>query len=155
MSKKSITTRGSVTKRTLALVLAIAAAGVVATGGSATSTERSGALHVTKQCSDPPYDGTVGSFCTITSSNIPAIEPGMRVVYLATPGSGVLDSDLALGFGQGSALGHVVLDLTKTPPSGRITFSAGTGKFSRFRADAAVSVDGAGVWHWDGRYRFG
>ena len=37
-------------KRTLALVLAVAAAGIAATGGSAGSTERSGALHVTKDC---------------------------------------------------------------------------------------------------------
>ena len=73
--------RRQVMKRTLPLVLALAAAAVVATTGSAASTKRSGALHVTKECGD--YHGAAGEFCTITSSNIPAIKPGMRVVYLA------------------------------------------------------------------------
>jgi hypothetical protein len=106
---------------------------------------------VTKECSQ--WDGTVGSFCTITSSNIPAIEPEMKVVYLAAVDNGVLDSDLALGFGQGTALGHVVLNLGP-PPSGRVRFSVGTGRFKGFRADAVVSVDKDGVIHWDGRYKF-
>jgi hypothetical protein len=141
-------------KRMLALVLVVATAGFVATAGSAGPTKRSGALHVTKQCSEPPYDGTVGSYCTILSSNIPAIEPDMRVVYLAPLGPGGLDSDLALGSGQGTALGHVVLNTSVNPPSGRITFSVGTGRFRGFRARAAVSVDGDGIWHWDGTYRF-
>jgi hypothetical protein len=70
-------------KRSLILLLAISAAGVVTSVGSAHSdgahaTPRSGALHVTKECSD--YHGAVGEFCTITSSNIEAIKPGMRVV---------------------------------------------------------------------------
>ena len=70
-------------KRTLVLVLAVVAAGIAATTGSATPTERSGALHVTKECSE--YDLTAGSFCTITSSNIKAIRTGMRVVYSGRP----------------------------------------------------------------------
>jgi hypothetical protein len=129
----------------LALLLAVGSA-----AGNSGSSSRSGALHVTKECSE--YDGTVGAFCTITSSNIPAIQPGMKVVYLATPGDGVLDSAIALGFGQGTALGHVLLDLSKA--SGRVRLSVGTGRFSGFRALAAVSVDEDGVWHWDGSYRF-
>ena len=134
--------------RTLTLVFAVVAAGIVATGGSATP--RSGALHVTKECSE--YNGKVGSFCTITSSNIPAVEPGMKVVYLAAPDDGKLDADMALGSGHGTALGHVVLDLSTA--SGRVTLSIGTGRFSQFRAHAVVSLDEDGVWHWDGRYRF-
>jgi hypothetical protein len=129
-------------------ITAISALGYASQAGKS---PRSGALHVTKECSQ--YSGTVGSFCTITSSNIPAIEPGMKVVYLAAPANGVLDSDIALGSGHGTALGHVILDLSNA--SGRVTFSVGTGRFSRFRAHAVVSVDRDGVWHWDGRYRFG
>ncbi len=137
-------------KRILALVFAVVA-GIVATAGSATATERSGALHVTKECSQ--YDLTVGSFCTITSSNIHAIKPGMRAVYLAAPANGVLDSDLVLSFGHGSAaFGHVLLDFTKL--QGRVTFSGGTGKFTGFHAEADVSLDSTGVWHWDGTYSF-
>ncbi len=47
--------------------------------------------------------GTVGSFCTITSSNVAAIEPGMNVVYLAPASPDVLDSDLVLSSGNGGA----------------------------------------------------
>ena len=34
---------------------------------------------MTKECSQ--YQGQAGQFCTITSSNIPWIRAGMRVVY--------------------------------------------------------------------------
>ena len=135
----------------LVLAAGITAASALAGASRAGDSPRSGALHVTKECSE--YRGTVGSFCTITSSNIAAIKPGMKVVYLAVPANGVLDSDIALGSGHGTALGHVILDLSTA--SGRVILSAGTGRFSRFRAKAVVSVDPAGVWHWDGRYRFG
>jgi hypothetical protein len=79
MSKKSITTGRSVMKHTLALVLAIAAGATIAAASSATPTARSGALHVTKECSQ--YNLNAGDFCTITSSNINAIKAGTRVVY--------------------------------------------------------------------------
>jgi hypothetical protein len=149
MSKRLITTRRSVMKRTLALVLAIAAGGIVATAGSAGPTARSGALHVTKECSQ--YDGQAGSFCTITSSNIPQIKAGMRVVYLQAFGENGLDSDLVLSRGHGSAaFGHVVLNDTTS----RVTFSGGTGAFTGFQAEVDVSADAAGLWHWDGTYSF-
>ena len=139
-------------KRIVALVAMVIAAGVVAAAGSAMhATQRSGALHVTKECSQ--YDGTVGSFCTITSSNISAIKRRMRVVYLQAPENGVLDSDIVLSFGPGStAFGHVVLDLATA--QGEVTISGGTGRFRGFHADAVVSLDACGVWHWDGTYSF-
>jgi hypothetical protein len=140
-------------KATFGLLLATLAVGAFAVTSSAESTgssRRSGELHVTKECSE--YDGTVGAFCTITSSNIRVIKPGMKVVYLATPGNGVLDTDIALGSGHGTALGHVVLDLNTA--TGPVRLSVGTGRFSNFRARADVTVDDEGVWHWDGRYRF-
>ena len=139
-------------KRSFILLVAVIAAGVVAAVGSARATPRSGALHVTKECSQ--YDGQAGSFCTITSSNIPQIKPGMRVVYFQAFGQNGLNSDLVLSRGHGSAaFGHVVLNATTS----RITFSGGTGAFAGFHADAVVSVvsvDGADVWHWDGTYSF-
>jgi hypothetical protein len=136
----------------LVLVAAVAAAGVVATTGSAKhSTERTGALHVTKECSQ--YNGTVGSFCTITWSDLNAIDPGMRVVYLAAPSGGVLDAEIVLSSEHGSAAhGHVLLNLATE--QGHVTFAGGTGRFTWFHADAAVSRDSAGVWHWDGTYSF-
>jgi hypothetical protein len=136
-------------KRSFILLVAVAATGVVAGVGSAHSTPRSGALHMTKECSQ--YDGQAGSFCTITSSNIPQIKPGMRVVYLQALGQNGLDSDIVLSRGHGSAaFGHVVLNGTTS----RVTLSGGTGAFAGFHADADVSVDAAGVWHWEGTYSF-
>jgi hypothetical protein len=135
-------------KRTSMLVVAVAvaAAGIVATASSASP--RSGALHVTKECSE--YHLQAGEFCTITSSNIPQIKAGMRVVYLQAAGPNGLDSDIVLSRGPGSAaFGHVVLNATAS----RVTFSGGTGAFGGFEADVTVS-EASGVWHWDGTYSF-
>jgi len=141
-------------KRSLIGIVAIAGAALVVTAGATgKSAARSGALHVTKECGD--YHGKVGEFCTITSSNIPAIKPGMRVVYLAALSpTGTLDADLVLTSGHGpEAFGHVVLNLAP-PPHGTVTFSGGTGRFEGFQANVAVTLDSKGVWHWDGTYSF-
>jgi hypothetical protein len=139
-------------RRILALISSVIAAAVLATAGTAMQAKpRSGPLHVTKECSE--YNGSAGSFCTITSSNIKAIKPGMRVVYRQPLGDGVLDSDIVLSSRRGpAAFGHVVLDLATA--QGRVTFSGGTGKFRGFHAEAVVSLDASGVWHWDGSYSF-
>jgi hypothetical protein len=140
-------------RRSWILLLALAAAGIVASVGSARGahpTPRSGALHVTKECSEYHYQA--GEFCTITASNIEQIRRGMRVVYsqAATPNG--LDSDLVLSAvnGHSAAHGHVVLNSTTS----HITFSGGTGEFAGFEADATVSQDATGLWHWDGTYSF-
>lgn len=143
-------------KRTLALLLAISAAAVMATANPAAATRRSGTLHVTKECSQ--YDPTkAGSFCTITSSNIKAIKPGSKVVY-ASPADltrGVLDTDLVIeGPGHNNAFGHVVLDLATL--SGEVTLSGGTGPFARFHAGPiAVACPDFPACTWDGPYSFG
>ena len=138
-------------KSILALILVVAAAGSAATAGLAKSTPTSGRLHVTKECSQ--YNGTVGSFCTIVSANIDAIKTGMRVIYLGAPSNGTLDSDIVLSSADGSeAYGHVTLDFAKA--KGRVTFSGGTGALAGFQADAKVSLDSSGAWHWDGSYSF-
>lgn len=141
-------------KRALALVLAVAVAGVVAATGSAAATKRSGDLHVTKDC--PDYHGLAGEFCTITSSNIPAIKPGMRVFYASAADFFTLslDSDLVLdGPGGNDAFGHVVLDLTDF--TGVVTLSGGTGRFSHFHAGPlAVACPEFPACSWDGTYGF-
>lgn len=141
-------------KRTFVVVLAFAAAGVVTTAGSASSTKRSGALHVTKECSQ--YQGAAGEFCTITSSNIPAIKRGMRVVYASAidPTTHVLDSDLVLdGPGGNAAFGHVVLDATTF--TGVVTFSGGAGRFSHFHTGPLdVACPEFPACSWDGAYDF-
>jgi hypothetical protein len=141
-------------KGILALILAVAAVGSAATIGSAKSTPTGGRLHVTKECSQ--YTGEAESFCTIVSANIPEIKTGMRVVYASAPSDGTLDSDIVLSSTDGSAseaYGHVILDFAKF--KGRVTFSGGIGALAGFQADAKVSLDSSGAWHWDGSYSIG
>jgi hypothetical protein len=139
-------------KRTMVLVLAIAAAGIGATAGAATP--RSGALHVTKECSQ--YQGNAGDFCTITSSNINTIRPGSRVVYASAADftHGVLNSDLVIeGPGNNTAFGHVELDLSNF--TGTVTLSGGTGEFTHFHAGPiAVTCPQFPACSWDGPYSF-
>ena len=60
-------------RATLGLLLATVVAGAFAVAGSASP--RSGDLHVTKDCSQ--YSGQAGGYCTIRSSSLNAIAPGM------------------------------------------------------------------------------
>ena len=128
------------------------------TGASLASASfpRSGALHVTKECSN--YHGLAGEICTITSSNLDAIEVGSRVVYAraADFGTLTLDSDVVLdlpGPGNNKAFGHCHLNLATG--LGLCTLSGGTGKFTHFDASVDVSPPTDGVnWHWTGTYSF-
>lgn len=142
-------------KRILGIVTAgILAATFVASGQtSATASERAGALHVTKECSQ--YTGAAGSFCTITASNLPPIKAGWTVAYTqAIRSDGTLDTDVVIGNGNGNGnklFGHVTLNATTM----LITFKGGTGEFRDFRGNAVVSVTSDGLWHWNGDYNFG
>jgi hypothetical protein len=114
---------------------------------------RNGDLHVTEECSQ--YTGLADSFCTITSSNLPAIAVGSRIVYLQAAGATAVDSDVVLVVGPGDfALGHVVLN--RVTHSGVITFSGGTGDLTRFHARIDVTRDPniAYGWYWNGDYCF-
>ena len=123
---------------------------------AASSFPRSGALHVTKECSD--YHGQAGEICTITSSTLDAIEVGSRVVYARAADfvTFTLDSDVVLdppGPGNNVAFGHCHLNLVTG--IGLCTFSGGTGKFTHFDASVDVSPPTDGLnWHWTGRYSF-
>ena len=68
-------------KAIFGLLLAVVMVAAFATAGAAenTGTPRSGELHVTKECSE--YSGQPGGFCTITGSNLNAIDAGMKVIY--------------------------------------------------------------------------
>ena len=119
------------------------------------SSPRSGDLYVTKECSQNA--GLAGQFCTITSSNVEAIEVGSRVIYLAARGPAGTDSDVVLeppGPGNNRAFGHCTL----VAPVRRCTFSDGTGKFTHFQATAAVSLPlggpGGPNFSWTGTYSF-
>jgi len=134
--------------------LALTAPANQGAGGRAVApalSERSGDLHVTKNCSE--NTGQPGSFCTITSSNVKAIEVGSRVVYAQAKGAESLNSDVVLelpGNGNNRAYGHC--ELVFATLSGLCTFEGGTGKFTHFRATAVVSHRGGFDWAWDGPY---
>jgi hypothetical protein len=121
--------------------------------------ERNGQLHVMKECSK--FTGTAGSYCTITSSNVPEIKAGSTVYYdqatvdpkAAEGGYITLDSNVVLYAGAGDwAVGRCSLDPTY---HGLCTFSGGTGQFTGFHARVDVSPTGGVDFSWEGTYSFG
>ena len=134
-------------KAIFGVLLAVVMVGAFASAGSASP--RSGQLHVTKECSE--FSGLPGGFCTITGSNLNAIDPDMKVIYTSAAGATGVDSDLVLdGPGNNDAYGHVTLSFATG--TGVVTLSGWTGRFSGFHARVAVTYNG--VWHWDGTYSF-
>jgi hypothetical protein len=140
----------------IAIVTVAMAGGFMGLGAaSASESPRSGALHVTKVCLD--YHGNPDEYCTITSSNIEAIQVGSKVFYATPPSAnGTLDSDIVVTHGRGSQLyGHVTLNAATM----LITFAGGTGQFRHFSGRADVTVTDPGtpseLWYWDGQYTFG
>jgi hypothetical protein len=134
----------------LPAVLAIALT-VAAGAANPASSSRSGALRVTKECS--AYTGLVGSYCTITSSNLPLIKVGSRVFYAQAAEATSLDSDVALVVGNHKvAFGHC--QLVFATGTGLCTFSGGIGAFRGFEARADVSYLGGPNWAWNGTYSF-
>ena len=106
-------------------------------------------LHVTKECSD--YTGAAGSYCTFTSSNIGVINPGYRIYYAEPATLESLDTDVEIVGPRGTvATGHCTLVFADLP--GTCTFEGAIGRFGRFDATVSVSVDGTGLWHWNGDY---
>jgi len=146
---------GPTTKETsLGASAAVSSSRNAGAGNAAQNSRRSGALHMTKECSE--YTGLAGSFCTITSSNLKQMPVGSKVVYTDARGATLLDTDLIVnppGPGNNIAFGHVVLDLLTG--IGTATFSGGTGEFRKFHAIVAVSPPLVGInWRWDGTYSF-
>jgi hypothetical protein len=110
-------------------------------------------LHATKNCSQ--YTGAAGSWCTITSSSLPAIKVGSKVLYDQAAGipAGMLDSNIVLDAGDGNrAVGRCTLDLATG--LGLCTFTDGTGELAGFHARVDVSHLGGRDWAWDGTYSF-
>ena len=125
-------------------------------GVSSKSSPRSGTLHVTKDCS--AYFGRAGDTCTITSSNVKAIEAGTRIIYASDAAFPLLDTDVVLdppGPGNNKAFGHCALNLQTGV--GECTLSGGTGKFTWIHARVDVSHLGGPTspnFAWDGTYSF-
>jgi hypothetical protein len=126
------------------VLTAPSAAGV---DSSLSASPRSGQIRVEKECSQ--FDD---GFCTVTSSNVKAIEVGSRIYYL--------QPDLI----ETSAGSDVVLDVpgpgnNKADGNCKLadsvcTFWGGTGKFATFSATVEVSYLGGVDWGWVGTYSF-
>lgn len=133
------------------VLAALCTAAILVPSAMATASAlRSGDLHATKNCQG--FTGDPGSYCTITSSNLPQIEVGSRIDYLQpallfTP----TGSDVILdppGPGNNAAFGNCSLAV------GQCTFWGGTGKFTHFHADITVSYLSGPDWAWNGTYSF-
>ena len=130
------------------LVLAAAFAASCLVPSALASSPQSGALHATKECSG--FTGDAGSYCLITSSNVPAVAIGTKILYLQpgdlfTPAG----SDVVLhppGPGLNVAFGNCSLSV------GRCTIWGGLGTLRGFHASVAVSYLGGEDWGWDGTY---
>jgi hypothetical protein len=138
-----------------ALALALGLIFSLSTGAPSVlaSDRRNGQLHVTKECSQ--YTAMAGSFCTITSSNIPEIKAGTRVYYDQAFGisAGMLDSNVILRAGDADwAVGRCTLD--GSTGAGLCTFSDGVGPFTGFHARVDVSPTGGPNYAWNGTYGF-
>ena len=136
----------------LLLVVASVALAAMALAPVASATPRSGDVHIVKDCTD--YNFEAGSSCVITSSNVPAIPAGAHIVYATALQGMILDTDISIAAGPGNvAIGHCSLDFQDLPGTCRL--SGGTGKFTHFQLDVAVSPDARPFfWDWDGTFTF-
>ena len=142
-------------KRRLLIIAASMLSLAAFTSSVAASSPRSGDLHVEKECST--YVGQAGGHCTITASNLKAIEVGSTITYLqaADFGAGTLNTDIVLdppGPGNNTAFGHCEVNLVTG--FGSCTLSGGTGKFTRLSASVEVTPVGGVNWEWDGPFSF-
>jgi hypothetical protein len=112
------------------------------------------AFHATKDCSG--FNGLVGAYCTVRSSNVKALKVGSKIFYFQQAGKTALDSDTVLYAGPGNvAIGHCFLRFANGV--GLCTMSDGTGTLAGLRLRVRVTADSSisKLWHWDGTYSFG
>jgi hypothetical protein len=137
----------------VALSLLVVAASVLAVTASAQSqspSDRNRPFHLTKECSE--YQFGIGSYCTVTSSNLAAIPAGTRIFYAQAPGPETLDSDVILYAGRGkTATGHCTVE--HASGSGVCRLFGGTRTLEGIRARVDVSYLGGPNYAWDGTYR--
>ena len=135
------------------LVLPLIGAALLPSGATSASErfERGGILKVEKECTG--FDGAPGSFCTVTSANVPWIPVGTKIRYgqpEGLPGLGI-DSNVVLDAGDGNAaVGRCTLGAT----FGLCTFSDGVGKLAGFTARVSVTTSDFINWQWLGTYEF-
>ena len=137
--------------------LVAVAASVLAVTASAQSgagaNDRTRPFHLTKECPTSTYQGQIGGYCTVTSSNVAAITVGTKIFYAQAAGPTSLDSDVILYAGPGNtATGHCALDFLTG--LGECTLSGGTRTLDGIRDRVDVSHLDGDNWAWDGTYRF-
>ncbi len=121
--------------------------------GLSSGSPRNGTFQVEKECA--AYTGRAGDICTITSSTLRDIEPGSTVTYASDAVGASLNTDVRLdlpGPGNNAAFGHCAINLGTG--LGTCVFSGGTGKFTWFHAQVAVTPLGGPDFAWNGNYRF-
>jgi hypothetical protein len=109
-------------------------------------------LTIVKNCSGT-MTGKVGEYCTITSSNVPAIPKGTRVVYSGpvVASAVFLSSNVTIKAGaSNTATGYCMVDLHTGV--GMCTFWKGTGTLAGFHAVIHGSSASPTAYHWDGFY---
>ena len=141
----------------VATSLLVVAASVLAVTASAQSgaqaNHRPRPLHLTKTCPPSQYQGQIGGYCTVTSSNVAAITVGTKLFYAQAAGPTSLDSDVILYAGPGkTATGHCALDFQSG--LGQCTLSGGTRTLDGIHARVDVRYLDGYDWAWDGTYRF-
>jgi hypothetical protein len=148
--------RTGLPKRFLGLV-AVSLVVLVFSGSAASSRDLAlggtKALHATKDCSG--FTGLVGAYCTIRSSNVPALKVGSKIFYVQVAGKTALDSDTIIYVKRGGvATGHCLLRFATGV--GLCTMSDGTGTLAGFRMRVRVTASSSipKLWHWDGTYSF-
>lgn len=74
----------------VATSLVVVAASVLAVTASAQSgaraNHRARPFHLTKECPPSQYQGQIGGYCTVTSSNVAAITVGTKIFYAQAAG---------------------------------------------------------------------
>jgi len=135
------------------LVVAASVLAVTASAQSSRSNHRTRPFHLTKECPPSQYQGQIGGYCTVTSSNVAAVTVGTKIFYAQAAGPTSLDSDIILYAGsRNTATGHCALDFATG--LGQCRLFGGTGTLDGFHARVDVSYLGGYDWAWDGTYRF-
>jgi hypothetical protein len=109
-------------------------------------------LAIVKDCSGT-MTGKVGEYCTVTSSNVPAIPKGTKVVYSGPviSSSVFLSSTVIIKASpKNTATGYCMVDLHTG--IGMCTFWKGTGTLAGFHAVIHGSSESPTAYHWDGFY---
>ena len=98
------------------------------------------------------YFGGVGEYCTVTSSNLPALADA-KIFYMQEAGATSLDSDTVIYAGSGQQCNRPLLARLPTG-LGHCDIFDGTGTLAGLHASVTVSHISGYDWAWDGTYRF-